>query len=276
MKYAMRPDEMRVIIRPADAPDDSSRLIQASVFAKMFNSVFSAIKAANKDATEKKSRSEFFISHLKMGSNEFGILEHKRTSGDTPSPSIDLFKRCATSVIRNEFDRVDQFPEVAKGLVRIGDKLNPNYAILAQFADMELPIDGFFAKQTQRYKQHRKERLAPPYFAGNAIGSFEGVIGNIDYRGAAWTGHIVLPGGAGVQIECVFDKTKGEDSFNPFGNKRVSVTGRAIYTGESQLPERIEVITIQEIHSAKSYLSIQGSLTGKQYLDWDASLENLQ
>ena len=47
---------------------------------------------------------------------------------------------------------------------------------------------------------------------------------------------------------------------NPFGNKNVCVTGRAIYTGDSQLPERIEVLTIEERAHVNAAIDIRGSL----------------
>lgn len=274
MDEDVRRDEMRVVIRAADAADFDARLVHASVFSKVFTSLFNALKAANKSANSKTAQSEFFISHLRMGSNEVGILEQPRSAHGSEPPSIEIFHRCAVGIVRNEFDVVDQFPKVADHLIKLGEHYDPRYAVITQFARGEFPIDSFFAKQAQRYKDRRERRSAAPYFAGSAIGSFDGTLGQIDYRGASWTGSLVLAGGH-AQIECVFDKSKGEDSFNPFGNKRVSITGRAIYTGESQLPERIEVITIQDVSMPAAHRSIQGALTGKDYLDLDGSFENL-
>lgn len=108
----------------------------------------------------------------------------------------------------------------------------------------------------------------PEYFAGSAYGAFDGRLGNIDYRGAAWIGHLVLHG-SNIEIECVFDKSKGEDAINKHGNKRVSVTGRAIYTGDSRLPERIEVVDIETVTAAAEFRDIRGSLTGKSYGGFD-------
>ena len=108
------------------------------------------------------------------------------------------------------------------------------------------------------------ERL---YFAGSVIGAFDGTLKNINYRGTSWRGHLVLPGG-NAQIECVFDQSKGEDEYNRHGNKRVSITGRAIYTGDGPLPEHIEVVSIEDIPLAEIAIDIRGSffplrLTGR-------------
>lgn len=107
------------------------------------------------------------------------------------------------------------------------------------------------------------------FFAGSVIGAFDGRLGNIDYRGAKWFGYLMLAGSP-HQIECIFDKSKGEDEFNRFGNKRVSITGRAIYTGESELPERLEVMTIDGNLAATEHIDIRGSLQGQHYFSgWD-------
>jgi hypothetical protein len=102
------------------------------------------------------------------------------------------------------------------------------------------------------------------------ITSFDGKLGEIDYRGEVWVAHLVLDG-SDRQIECVFDKTHGEGTFKPFGNKRVSVTGRAIYAGDSKLPERIEVISIEEIARAVDAIDIRGTMTGKSYFSWNGN-----
>ena len=63
---------------------------------------------------------------------------------------------------------------------------------------------------------------------------------------------------------------------NPFGNKTVCVTGRAIYTGDSQLPERIEVLTLEELYRAAEPIDIQGSLATASHADQDNGLDHTQ
>jgi hypothetical protein len=60
---------------------------------------------------------------------------------------------------------------------------------------------------------------------------------------------------------------------NPFGNKNVCVTGRAIYTGDSQLPERIEVLSIEERAHVVAAIDIRGSLRMAPLLDEDNDLD---
>lgn len=70
----------------------------------------------------------------------------------------------------------------------------------------------------------------------------DGTMVHLDYRAGTWIGHLALLQSGG-QIECVFDRSRGEDFYNRFGNKRVSVRGRVV-KGDSERPERIEVWSI--------------------------------
>ena len=60
----------------------------------------------------------------------------------------------------------------------------------------------------------------------------------------------------------------GEDALNPLGNKTVCVAGRAIYTGDSQLPERIEVTTIEMLPRPPAAVDIRGAFTPAAIGEW--------
>ena len=66
----------------------------------------------------------------------------------------------------------------------------------------------------------------------------------------------------------------GEDALNPFGNKDVSVTGRAIFTGDSQLPERVEIVTIEERPRATGKIDVRGALAPAGIGTWDDGLDH--
>ena len=143
---------------------------------------------------------------------------------------------------------------------RIVKAIDPAYVVLVQYNDTELPLDAFFCRQVDRVgRLDEAPSRTDVWFAGAAITSFEGRLEAIDYRGPVWKGRLTLSGGE-TRLECVFDKSRGEDALNPFGNKTVCVTGRAIYTGDSQLPERLEVLTVEEKAAAAAAIGIQGSL----------------
>lgn len=269
----VRPGELRIVIKPSDAPDSDLQPIPARIFKRTFSAVLSAVQQALKAHATLRGRTkggEVYVSHLRMGSNEFGVM--------ADPASVSLFQESAADVYRSEYGRVVEDPSLATAVIKLAKIADPKFAILAQFQSEEIPIDTFFARQAERLGgvlSAPEPFLHSPYFVGSAIGSFDGRLGSIDYRGAAWKGNLLLHGTT-IQLECVFDRSKGEDAINPYGNKRVSVTGRAIYTGDSQLPERVEVVEIVEVPAAASAVDIRGSLTGKHYLDWEPDVENFQ
>lgn len=266
MDKPIRRSEVRLIVKPADASAGSEKLIPATVLERMFSTFLKALKAADAELHGRKHRSEFFISNLAMGSNVIDIEEKVKSQA---GHAVDLFKSVTQYVYRSEFNRVVDHQSLANSIIAIGNSINEDYPAIAAFADVDVPMDAFFARQTERlHKAMSASQAQSRYFVGSAVGSFDGTLGNIDYRGSIWRGHLVLSGGAS-QIECVFDKSKGEDAYNPYGNKRVSVTGRGIYTGDSQLPERIEVFEVIEIPRATEAVDIRGSLTGESYFNAD-------
>ena len=238
-------------------------LVSAAIFKKTFQAVLAGLVEADRIVNPKKARSAFLVSHLRIGSGEFGILEQRRSAVESLAPSVELFQRCAEGVYRSDYDLALEFPKLGQKIVALGRSLESDYVTEATFGNgAVIPIDTFFTQQAERLRNALNPRHEkPPYFIGNAFDTFDGRLGEIDYRGAVWTGRLVL-GGSDFEIECVFDKSQGEDSLNQFGNKRVSVTGRAIYTGDSQLPERIEVTRIEEVPAATRSINIQGTLQG--------------
>ena len=172
----------------------------------------------------------------------------------------------ADDVYQGNFQRVLGAPGIVKGIIGLGKSIDPNFPQEAKSAASDtLLFDEFFRKQTFRLEKALSSGYtADRYFSGVVISTFDGRLGSIDYRDAVWKGYLILPGD-GAQIECVFDRKKGENEFNRFGNKRVSITGRAIYTGDSLLPERIEVTSISEFELARQAVDIRGSLEGSQY-----------
>ncbi|MCA3642636.1 MAG: hypothetical protein IOC63_12395 [Methylobacterium sp.] len=278
MDADMRQDEFRVTIRSlSEESGGVARFIPAHVLKDSINTIVSALKAANRELHSKKNRSEFFISHLELGSNVYGIFEQKQVEAESCTPCIDLFRSSAFSVYRSEHERVIERHRIVQSLIKVGSAIDERYPAIARFQSGDLPLDGFFAKQAMRLKERcNGAAKSGPFYAGNAIGAFDGRLENLDYRGGVWRGHLVLPGN-GAQIECIFDSSRGEDYFNHFGHKRVSVSGRAIYTGDSQLPERVEVVSIEKIDLALEARDIRGTLKDAEYRSgWARDSKNFQ
>ena len=260
MNSPIGPNEIRVVIRPIEARDYDLGPIPAELFKKTFDAFLTALQVTDRELQPKARSSEFLVSQLALNPYEFGILEKRKALGQHTPSAIEFFRRCAEGIYRSDYQAVVRHPRVTRAFIRIIKALNPSFHVLAQFNDSELPIDDFFRRQVDRVGGKDDGMIKTDnWFLGSAIMSFEGRLDEIDYRGPVWTGDLMLPAGT-THVECVFDKSQGEDALNPFGNKNVCVTGRAIYTGDSQLPERIEVLAIEERAHVNAAIDIRGSL----------------
>ena len=259
MNSPIGPHEIRVVIRPIEARDYDLGPIPAELFKKTFDAFLTALQVTDRELQPKARSSEFLVSQLALNPYEFGILEKRKAIGQTSPSAIEFFRRCAEGIYRSDYQAVVRHPRVTRAFIRIVKAVNPLFHVLAQFKDTELPIDEFFRRQVDRVGAKDDAVRTDNWFLGSAIMSFEGRLDEIDYRGPVWTGDLMLPAGT-THVECVFDKSQGEDRLNPFGNKNVYVTGRAIYTGDSQLPERIEVLAIEERAHVNAAIDIRGSL----------------
>ena len=272
MSSLIGPNEIRVVIRPVEARDYDLQPIPAELYKRTFDAFLTALLVTDRELQPKARSSEFLISQLAVDPCEFGILEKRRAPGQTTPSAIEFFRRCAECVYRSDYQTIVRHPRMTRAFIRIVKALDPNFNVLAQFNDTELPIDDFFRRQVDRVGAKEDSARADNWFLGSAIMSFEGRLDEIDYRGAVWTGDLRLPGGK-THIECVLDRSQGEDALNPFGNKNVCVTGRAIYTGDSQLPERIEVLAIEERSHVSAAIDIRGSLRLAPSTDEDNDLD---
>src|ERR1700728_1704212 len=260
MNSPIGPNEIRVVIRPVEARDYDLGPIPAELFKKTFDAFLTALQVTDRELQPKARSSEFFISQLALNPYEFGVLEKRRSYGQNSPSAIEYFRRCAEGIYRSDYQTVVRHPRLTRAFIRIVKALDPSFHVLAQFNDTELPVDDFFGRQVDRVGVKDDPGLqADNWFLGSAMMSFEGRLDEIAYRGAVWTGDLMLPAGT-THIECVFDKSQGGDALNRLGNKDGGVTGRAIYTGDSQLPERIEVPTIEERAHVSAAIDIRGSL----------------
>ena len=264
------------MIRPVEARDYDLGPIPAELFKKTFDAFLTALQVTDRELQPKARSSEFFISQLALNPYEFGILEKRRSFGQNSPSAIEYFRRCAEGIYRSDYQTVVRHPRLTRAFIRIVKALDPSFHVLAQFSDTELPVDDFFGRQVDRVGVKDDPGLqADNWFLGSAMMSFEGRLDEIDYRGAVWTGDLMLPAGT-THVECVFDKSQGEDALNPFGNKNVCITGRAIYTGDSQLPERIEVINIEERAHVNAAIDIRGSLCLAHFSEKDDDLDYVE
>ena len=104
------------------------------------------------------------------------------------------------------------------------------------------------------------------WFKGNAQGSFDGEVKEVDLRGARPSVTLVLSAG-GKQIECVCSQEHIEEIRFSL-NRRVRISGLAFYDGKSGLPRRILVNDITPSAATPDFTKWKGSFEPFDPLDW--------
>jgi|SRR5271165_2370929 len=252
-------NEIRVLIRPVEAPGFEPEFIPAALFKKIFDAFFLTLLAADREIHTKSTSSEFYISFLNHASCQFGIIEKQRSAAS----AIAFLRKCAGCIRRSEYETLLRHPRLMRAFHRIAKALNSGYSVVAQYHDAEFALDEVFCLQVRRARSSGALSQRDGWRAGSAAMRLEGRLEAIDYRGPSWRGRLVLADGVS-EIECVFDRSIGEDALNPFGHKYVRVTGRAVYTGDSRFPERVEAMTIAEAHPGPPAVEVEGQSSSSE------------
>jgi len=252
-------NEIRVLIRRVEAPGFESDFIPASLFKKIFDAFFFTLLAADREIHTKSASSQFYISHLSHAACQFGIIERQRSAAS----AIGFLRKCADCIRRGEYETVLRHQRLMRAFHRIAKALSPGYSVVAQYHDAEFLLDDIFCLKLGRARSSGALLQRDGWCAGSAAMRLEGRLEAIDYRGASWRGRLALADGAS-EIECVFDRSIGEDALNPFGHKYVRVTGRAVFTGDSRLPERLEVMTIEQAKLGPAAVEVEGPASSSE------------
>jgi hypothetical protein len=266
-------NEIRIMIRPVSAPGSQPELLPAPMFKKLIDSFLAALVAADHEIHPKQGSSDFLLSHLSLAPCEFGFVEKQRGYRPGRTSAVEFFKRCSIRVNRSDYNILLRYQRLLRAFHRIVKALDPGYVVVVQYHDTEFPMDDFFCSQLGHVGEPGS--TAPPveaWFAGAVLTSFQGRLESIDYGGPVWKGRLALAG-SNVQVECVFEKSSGEDAINQFGNKLVRVSGRAIYTGDSQLPERLVVSRIEPFPQAGDVMDLGKSPAMSEAKDRGGELE---
>ena len=110
----------------------------------------------------------------------------------------------------------------------------------------------------------RKSLASPPdeakskYYAGVAIGGFDGNLQLMDLRGNVLRAKLITTVG-GVELDCVLNKSQIPEVRSLF-DRRVRVEGTVHYDGASQLPVRIDVSKVRPIKESPDLLRWKGAV----------------
>ena len=108
MSSAIRPNEIRVVIRPVEARDYDLGPIPAELFKKTFDAFLTALQVTDRELQPKARSSEFLISQLALNPYEFGILEKRKAYGQTSRRRLSFSggapRASIAATIRPSFD----------------------------------------------------------------------------------------------------------------------------------------------------------------------------
>jgi len=123
-------------------------------------------------------------------------------------------------------------------------------------------IDHFFAAQVERALEPIPTDVPDIPFKGVSLSSFDGVVKELSHLGRIVNGLLILTAG-GKRINCVFDSVDLPNLRDSF-DRRARVEGLAYYTGENELPDRLEVKRIELIKDRPNLLRWKGALKRKR------------
>lgn len=249
---------------------DLNRKVRANVFASKLAALIRAMEAADKAANGTKTY-EFLIADLKP-SSAMALVQEQRANKNVPHHSgADIFGRCLTSVETGRYEFARQYLECTKQIVSIARDVEET------FDGAELTVNGYDTVLVNKLFQAKAtEAVVLPdvseakWFEGVTFGSLDGTIIVESIRGGETTMVLSLSVG-GVEIECLCPDFTSSD-IEPFFGKRVQVSGRITYKGDTGLPSKIEVLELPKLRKQDpDFMRWRGAFRAPDQLrDWDS------
>jgi hypothetical protein len=242
--------------------------VRADVFAEKFGILLASLKAADRFANSKKKSHEYIIETLESGSIHAIVRESVSVKKRIPAPSIPVVRDALKAVYNGE-KAVERFPrEIVRdiGLLTkdVGKKFSHGEVGTAK--DNLVRIDDYLARQALKAEERFRTDFAKikprRFFEGVSLGTFDGIVKEMDARGQLVRGKLILTAGA-KEIDCIFrrdDLPKLKVSFD----LRARVEALAHYDGESLLPVRLDVRSITLTEEKSDLLRWRNALVHKR------------
>ncbi len=225
-----------------------ARVVRADVFVQKLRDFLSALKTADKLANGRVIH-DYMLPKLYDGSAVATVRERPKNREVSQSP-IACFERVSIAVYngdRHEVGALD--PEIVRKIEKLSQGASE------RFSHAEVSFSDDKVIRIDDYLQHQAEdALLVPInvragkqksYRGTALGTFEGVLKEIDSRGTMLRGKLVLEPGS-TEIDCVMNKDRVPEARESFDN-RVAIKATAYYDGRSNLPARLDVHEIRTI-----------------------------
>jgi hypothetical protein len=222
--------------------------VRADVFLEKFRALVASLKMADNHLNGRAAH-QLIVVKLGIGSAMATVREkvrRKRGAAVEASPYVGEVLQSIyngdASLDRFPPDLIESLAPLAKGIDKRFSHAEVDFS-----RDNVIRIDDYFANQMDRAirRIHGKDEEREIGFRGVSYGTFDGVVREMDSRGALFRGKLILTAG-GKELDCIFRR---EDIPNLRRNfeKRARVVAVAHYDGECPLPTRLDVRNIQPI-----------------------------
>ncbi|MER8517970.1 hypothetical protein NKI48_16465 [Mesorhizobium sp. M0644] len=246
--------------------------VDAGVFAAKLTTLIKALKAADRAVNKGLSAHQYTIAKLHT-SSPTAIL-NERLALAVPYPllsGISAFDSCADTLALGERPDLEIFGGTVQKIKSLatGASNSFGYAEIWTDNDSVVRVDPFLRERADAAIAFERELAAPVkarWFKGNVFASFDGTLKAVDLRGAVPQIKLTLKAG-GKDIDCICRAEHFEEIKEAL-NRRVRVSGRAIYDGKSGLPRRVEVARIDLTREAGDVSRWRGSFEPFDTPDW--------
>lgn len=245
--------------------DEDNKLVRADVLAQKLQALIRGLRAADLLANGKITH-QFIVTEMRIGSAVFQVREKQTNHGEAPHSTIPVFEKAVQSVYHGD-----------RAVARLPSRLVNSITALSsgaekRFAHGEIGegdnivrVDEYLFRQAVRAKEAIDVvagAVAPTYFNGVAVSSFDGTLKLLDSRGTVLLTKLTLTG-TSREIDCIVNKDHIPE-FREFFDKRVRVEGRAHYNGRTALPERVDAVKINPIKAEPNLLQWRGAFEAAQ------------
>lgn len=240
--------------------------VPGRIFADKLKQVIFALQEADR-LTNGQVVHEYVLASMHMSEPTAVLAERVcSSSGNVFSDcksAIPIFSEAFEAIEANN-RRVAELAPVINRIRQLTGGVNKKFGFAeVRTEDRVFRIDEFLRKRAAQV--HRKDMGA--WFDGIVFGSFDGVLSFVDLRGSLPEIKLTLTAGE-KEIDCVC-RREDVDSLRSVLDRRVRVSGRAIYNSNSPLPMRVEVQSFEPVETGSNFAKWQGSFEPFEQSDWD-------
>ena len=240
--------------------DHENGQVRADTFSRKMRMILLALEEIDRHANGRK-HFNYLISDLSTNCAQVVFCETLTRKSQPKASSINELAEVSIAFY-NGSPAVRKYPErLVKRLGAFANGSNKNFshAEISFGKEDVLRIDDYWEKQAEKYKKGIEKSKTGQNYQGTAIGTFDGVLKQVDSRGAVVRGKLLLSGSR-AEIDCVMSRND-IPQIRDCWEKRARVTGVAHYSSESQIPNRLDVREISISPKKADIRKWRGQLT---------------